>query len=265
MNLLITLRIALRALSKNKMRAGLTVLGVVIGIAAVTAMVSVGQSASALMQGQLDSLGTNVVIVMPAHSHRGGVQQGSTVTLTADDAQAISEECDTVRSASPIVGFSAQCIYGNANWRPGDLYGVGEEYLEVRDWDLKSGGFFTDRDIVSAAKVCVIGHTLVAKLFQTTNPLGEQIRINNIPMEVIGVLVEKGANFVGEDQDDIVLVPVTTMQKRLYGSQFKTYTPSWPRPKPTGSSTMQRMISDSCCLNDTASGPTKRPTFTCGT
>lgn len=221
MNLWVTFRVALRALAKNKMRAGLTVLGVVIGIAAVTAMVSVGQSASHLVQSQFDALGTNVVIVRPSSARRGGVRQGTTVTLTAEDAEAVSEECPSVRWASPIVGFSAQVIYGNSNWRPRELYGVGDEYLAVRNWPLSFGGFFTQRDIDSAAKVCVIGHTLVAKLFQTTNPLGRQIRINNVPFEVIGVLEAKGANLVGEDQDDIVLVPVTTMQKRLYGSQFR--------------------------------------------
>ena len=221
MNFWVTLRIAFRALAKNKMRASLTVLGVVIGIAAVTAMVSVGQSAGALVQGQFESLGTNVVIVMPSRMRRGGVRQGTTVTLTAADAKAISEECFSVRSASPIVGFSAQVIYGNSNWRPRELYGVGQQYLTVRNWGLSRGGFFTERDINSAAKVCVIGHTLVAKLFQTANPIGERIRIDNIPFEVIGVLEQKGANLVGEDEDDIALVPVTTMQKRLFGSKFK--------------------------------------------
>ncbi|QDS99911.1 ABC transporter permease [Adhaeretor mobilis] len=221
MNLLATLRIAIRALAKNKMRASLTVLGVVIGIAAVTAMVSIGQSASSLVQGQFDSLGTNVVIVRPASRRRFGVRQGTTVTLTAEDSDAIAQECPSVVSSSPIVGFAAQMIYGNSNWSPRELYGVGEQYLAVRNWGLGTGGFFTERDIDSASKVCVIGHTLVAKLFQTTNPIGEKIRINNIPFEVIGVLEAKGANLVGEDQDDIVLVPVSTMQKRLYGSHFQ--------------------------------------------
>jgi len=220
MSIFATLRIALRAISKNKMRASLTVLGVVIGIAAVTAMVSVGQSASALVQGQFESLGTNVVMVMPAGKRRGGVSQGTSVTLTADDSEAISDQCDSVLAASPIVGSAGQVIYGNANWSPKELFGVGDEYLAVRNWGLSRGGFFTDRDVQSAAKVCVIGHTLVAKLFQTSNPLGKKIRISSIPFEVIGVLEQKGANMVGDDQDDVVLVPYSTMQKRIQGSEF---------------------------------------------
>lgn len=220
MGILNTLRIALRALAKNKMRASLTVLGVVIGIAAVTAMVSIGQSASALVQGQFEMLGTNVVMVMPSMQKRGGVIKGMSVKLTADDSDAISDECPSVLAASPVIRSTGQVIYGNANWSPRELSGVGDEYLTVRDWSLRHGGFFTEREVSSAAKVCVIGHTLVVKLFQTANPLGEKIRINNIPFEVIGVLNEKGANLVGDDQDDVVLIPYSTMLKRLQGSQF---------------------------------------------
>lgn len=220
MSLFVTLRIAIRALAKNKMRASLTVLGVVIGIAAVTAMVSVGQSASSLVQGQFEALGTNVIMVMPASTQRGGVRQGTSVTLTVEDARAISNECSSVLAASPVIWTGGQVIYGNANWKPDELYGVGEEYLSVRNWRLRNGGFFTEREVASAAKVCVLGQTLVAKLFQTTNPLGKKVRIHNVPLEVIGVLEEKGANLVGDDQDDVVLIPVTTVQKRLQGSPF---------------------------------------------
>ncbi|MCC6494499.1 MAG: ABC transporter permease [Pirellulales bacterium] len=216
----ITFRIALRALSKNKMRAGLTVLGVVIGIAAVTTMVSIGQSASQLVQGQFQSLGTNVLVVFPQMQRRGGVRQGAAPTLTAKDAKAIADEAPSVLATSPIVGASAQIIAGNTNWSPREMIGVGEDYLVVRNWPLRRGGFFSERDVQSAAKVCVIGRTIVAKLFQTTNPLGATIRVRNIPFTVIGVLETKGANIVGEDQDDILLMPYTTVQKRLQGSQF---------------------------------------------
>jgi len=221
MSLLVTLRIAIRALAKNKMRAGLTVLGVVIGIAAVTAMVSVGQSASSLVQGQFEALGTNVIMVTPASKQRGGVSQGVSVTLTVDDARSISKQCSSILAASPVIWTGGQAIYGNANWKPNEMYGVGEEYLAVRNWSLRSGGFFTEREVASASKVCVLGQTLVAKLFQTTNPLGKKVRIQNVPLEVIGVLEEKGANLVGDDQDDVILIPVTTVQKRLQGSPFK--------------------------------------------
>jgi putative ABC transport system permease protein len=220
MDLFLTVRVALWALAKNKLRAGLTVLGVVIGIAAVTTMVSIGESASALVQGQLQGLGTNVVIVFPASSRSGGVRDTAVPTLTAADSEAIGKECPAVLAASPIVGASGQVIFGNSNWKPRDLNGVGPDYLIVRNWQLQSGGFFTHRDVTAAAKVCVIGQTLVAKLFQTTDPLQQTVRIKNIPFRVIGVLEKKGANIVGEDQDDVVLMPYTTMKKRLQGSSF---------------------------------------------
>jgi len=222
MNLLLTIRIALRALRKNKMRAGLTVLGVVIGIAAVTTMVSIGQSASELVQGQFQNLGTNVLVIFSASQRQGAVRhgRGSSPTLTAEDADAMAPECASVLAASPMVFTGGQVIYGNTNWRPRELIGVGTEYLTVRNWPLRHGGFFTERDVTSAAKVCVIGRTLVAKLFQTTNPLGKTVRIKNIPLQVIGVLEEKGANIVGEDQDNIVILPYTTVRKRLQGSSF---------------------------------------------
>jgi putative ABC transport system permease protein len=220
MNLLLTIRVAIRALAKNKMRAGLTVLGVVIGIAAVTTMVSIGQSASRLVQGQFELLGTNVILIFPGSQHRGGVRSGRMTTLTSLDCDAINEECGSVLAASPIVGGGGQIIYGNSNWSPKEMQGVDEHYLTVRNWELKHGGFFTDRDIASAAKVCVLGRTVVMRLFQTANPLGETIRIRNIPFRVIGVLDRKGANMVGNDQDDVVLLPFSTVRKRLHGSDF---------------------------------------------
>jgi putative ABC transport system permease protein len=217
---MVTLRIALRALAKNKLRASLTVLGVVIGIAAVTTMVSVGQSAGALVQQQFEGLGTNVIVVFPGASRRQGVRQGVLPTLTARDSDAIAQECETVLAASPLVGSTGQVIYGNENWSPKEMFGVGPDYLIVRNWPLRSGGFFTDRDVAAADKVCVIGQTVVEKLFQTTNPLGQTVRVRNIPFRVIGVLEPKGANIVGDDQDDLVLMPYTTVRQRLFGSEF---------------------------------------------
>jgi putative ABC transport system permease protein len=219
-NLLLTLRVALRALAKNKMRAGLTVLGVVIGIAAVTTMVSIGESATALVQGSLQGLGTNVIFIIPGSSRTGGVRDNTVPTLTAGDSEAIGRECPAVLASSPLVFSSGQVIYGNVNTKPKECFGVGSDYLTVRNWQLISGGFFTERDMNSAAKVCVIGQTLVGKLFQTSNPLDETIRLKNIPFRVIGVLERKGANIVGDDQDDIILVPYTTMKKRVQGSNF---------------------------------------------
>ncbi len=216
-----TIRIAVRALSRNKLRGGLTVLGVVIGIAAVTTMVSIGQSAGNLVQSQLEGLGTNVLVVFPGSSRSGGARQALVTTLTAEDAEAIMEECPSILATSPLVVTAGQVIYGNNNWKPRDLFGVGSEYLTVRNWPVRHGGFFTERDITAAAKVCVIGQTIVAKLFQTSNPIGETIRIKNTPFRVIGVLEKKGATLVGDDQDNIILLPYTTVQKRLQGSTFR--------------------------------------------
>ena len=223
MHLLLTIRIALRALSKNKLRAGLTTLGIVIGVAAVTAMVSVGQSATDLIQSELQGLGTNVIIIFPGSKRGpGGVHhgRGSMMTLTAGDCEAMAEECPAVLAASPIVGAGGQIVYGNTNWSPREMFGVGTEYLTVRNWRLRRGGFFTDGEITSAAKVCVIGQTIVERLFQTTDPMGETVRIHNIPFRVIGILEAKGANMGGEDQDNVVLAPYTTIRKRLRGSRF---------------------------------------------
>lgn len=215
-----TLRISLRALLKNKMRAGLTVLGVVIGIAAVTTMVSIGQSASALVQNQFEALGTNVIVVLPESQRRGGVRQGLTVSLTASDSQEIGAQCEAVLAASPLVGAAGQVIFGNANWSPNEMFGVGPDYLTVRNWPIEAGEFFGEDDIRANAKVCVIGHTVATKLFQTANPIDQVIRVKNIPFRVIGVLEKKGVDMVGTDKDNVVLMPYTTVRKRLQGSNF---------------------------------------------
>lgn len=220
MSWLDTFTIAMRALAKNKMRAGLTMLGVVIGIAAVTTMVSVGQSASGVVQGEISSVGSNVLVVAPAQGQSGGVTQGQVPTLTPGDAKAIATECDSVLAVSPIAGASAQVIGGNMNWRPKEVFGVGPDYLTVRNWQLRLGDFFSEKDVTSAAKVCVIGQTLVKRLFSGENPVGKQLRVKNIPFQIVGVLEKKGADLVGNDQDDILLMPYTTALKRLQGSPF---------------------------------------------
>ncbi|MFM7071474.1 MAG: ABC transporter permease [Planctomycetota bacterium] len=220
MGVFLTIRIAFRALLKNKMRAGLTVLGVVIGIAAVTTMVSIGQSASGLVQSQFQALGINVIVVLPGSRQQGGVRQAMSPTLTAADAAAIGSECPSVLASSPLVGSGGQVIFGNTNWSPRELWGVGTDFLLVRNWQLRTGEFFGSRDVKSASKVCVLGQTIVAKLFQTADPVGQTIRIKNIPFRVIGVLEKKGANMVGDDQDDLILMPFTTARKRLQGSEF---------------------------------------------
>ena len=220
MNLLLTIRVAFRALRKNKLRAGLTVLGVVIGIAAVTTMVSIGESAGAYVQGQLQSLGTNVIIVQPGMGQSGGVREANMPTLTARDARAIAAECPAVLAVTPIVGVGGQAIYGNVNWKPKEMWGVGADYPTVRNWPMRAGVFFTDSDVSTAGRVCIIGHTVAIKLFQTADPIQQTIRIKNISLLVIGVLERKGANMVGQDQDDIIVMPYTTVKQTLQSSQF---------------------------------------------
>jgi len=218
MDLFLTIRVAFRALRKNKMRAGLTVLGVVIGIAAVTTMVSIGESAGALLQNQLQGFGTNVLVVLPGMSGRGGVRELTVPTLTVKDSNAIADECPAVLAVSPLVGASGQIIFRNVNFHPKEMYGVGTDYLVVRNWPLQAGSFFSDREIANKAAVCVIGVSVATKVFQTANPIGQTIRIKNISFQVIGVLERKGANLVGQDQDDIVLMPYTTVKHRLQGT-----------------------------------------------
>jgi putative ABC transport system permease protein len=220
MTLFDLLLLALRSLAKNKLRSGLTVLGVVIGIAAVTTMVSIGEGGTALIQKQFQNLGANVILVLPGSSQSGGIRQGTVPTLTAADATAIARECPAVKAVSPVVSASGQVIGGNVNWKPAEMSGVGPDYLIVRNWGLAHGEFFSERDLTGAAKVCVIGQTLVTRLFPGTDPIGEQVRVKNIPFRVVGVLSRKGANLVGQDQDDILLMPYTTVQKRLQGSTF---------------------------------------------
>ncbi len=218
----VTIRIALRALAKNKMRAGLTVLGVVIGIAAVTAMVSVGMSASELVQGEFQNLGTNVIVVIPGNQQARGGVRSQVMSLTPSDAQALSRDCTSVLAATPVVFATGQAISGNSNWTAREMFGVDESFPTVRNWQTRLGTFFTERDVTSANKVCVLGQTVVKNLFQTSNPIGQQIRVKNIPFEVVGVLESKGANMVGEDQDDVLIMPYTTVRKRLQGSNFNT-------------------------------------------
>jgi MacB-like periplasmic core domain len=220
MDLLDLVIISLRTLAKNKLRSGLTVLGIVIGIAAVTTMVSLGQSGSALVQAQFQNLGSNVIIVLPASSQTGGVRSGTVTTLTEGDSDAIVAECPSVLAASPFIGASGQVIGGNVNWQPDQMLGVGPDYPIVRSSPLVSGEFFTQRDIAAAAKVCVLGYTVARQLFPDADPVGQQVRVKNIPFTVIGLLARKGADLGGRDQDNVLLMPFTTVRKRLQNSGF---------------------------------------------
>jgi putative ABC transport system permease protein len=212
--------ISLRTLGKNKLRSGLTILGVVIGIAAVMTMVSIGQGASELVKAQFRNLGANVIVVTPASSRTNGVRSGLVMTLTEEDTMAIATECPSVLAVTPLIGTGGQVIRDNINWSPKEMLGAGPDYIVVRNWPMEGGRFFTDRDITTMAKYCVIGKTIANQLFPDEDPIGKKIRVKNIPLEVIGVLSKKGANLFGQDQDDILLMPYTTVRKRIEGSPF---------------------------------------------
>jgi putative ABC transport system permease protein len=222
MGILLTIQVAIRALVRNKMRAILTVLGVVIGIAAVTTVVSIGTSAGQLIQNQIESFGTNFMFVHGREERRGNRARVVLPRLTEADCDAITLECPAVLVTSPVVFVGGQpAAYGNTTMNPGSLMGTGIHFPLIRSWDILVGGFFTDTHVESASKVCVIGHTVVSKLFQTRNPLGEVVRVGGVPFEVIGVLDKKGGGMGGDDSDSIIVMPFTTVRQRLSGSKFK--------------------------------------------
>jgi len=213
---LMTLRIALKALARNKMRAFLTMLGIIIGVGAVIAMVAIGEGAKSTIRAQIASLGTNVLIIMPGTSNQGGVRAGfgSVNTLVDGDARAMIREVRAVAYASPVLRRPEQLVAGNLNW--GTLaQGVASEFQQIRDWQIAEGRFLHDGDMESAAKVVVLGETVVRNLFGNDDPIDAVIRIRNIPFRVVGVLAPKGQTGQGTDQDDTVMIPYTTMQKRL--------------------------------------------------
>jgi putative ABC transport system permease protein len=216
-----SLLIAVRALRVNKMRALLTMLGIIIGIAAVIAMVAIGAGASKMISDQISSIGSNLLLVLPGSTTSGGMRSGSgsTQTLTYDDAKAIKAECPSVAEAAPTVRGSGQVVYGNQNWST-VLNGVTPEMLTVRDWPLVSGRNISQSDVDGATKNCLIGQTVADNLFGSVDPLGKIIRIKKIPFTVIGVLARKGQSPQGQDQDDVIYVPLRTAQRKLLGSQF---------------------------------------------
>jgi len=213
LNILIS---AFRALQRNKMRSFLTMLGIIIGVAAVIAMLAIGQGAQYSVEQQISSLGTNVLIVFPGSQNAGGVKggAGTTTTLTEDDCIAIQRECPAVALLSPGTQAGGQIIAGNMNWATG-IQGTGSDYLEIRKWGIEYGDFYTDADIKAAAKVCVLGKTVADALFPDGSPVGQTVRIRNVPCKVLGVLTKKGQNAMGQDQDDVVLAPWTTVKRRL--------------------------------------------------
>lgn len=216
-----TLRISFRALRVNKMRSALTMLGIIIGVGAVIAMLAVGTGASRKISEQISSMGSNLLIILPGSTTSGGVRMGAGTqpTLSMGDAEAIMKECPSVAVVAPVHNGVAQIVYGHQNWSTG-VVGTTPGMLEVRDWPLSSGRPFTDQDVKSATKVCLLGQTVVDNLFGDQDPVGQVVRIKKIPFSVIGVLASKGQSAQGQDQDDTIYVPVTTAQKKLFGAAF---------------------------------------------
>ncbi len=215
------LRIALRALRINKMRSFLTMLGIIIGIAAVIAMMAVGAGASYVISEQIASIGSNILLVLPGSLTSGGIRTGSggVQTLTYDDAKAMQAECPAVALAAPTVRGSGQVVYGNQNWST-LLMGATPEMFLIREWPVAAGRSITTSDVDSAAKVCLLGQTVAQTLFGNEDPLGKMIRVKKVPFTVVGILDRKGQSPQGTDQDDVVFVPLRTMQRKLIGSQF---------------------------------------------
>ena len=219
--LLQSLLIAVRALKVNKMRALLTMLGIIIGIAAVIAMVAIGAGASKMISDQISSIGSNLLLVIPGSMTSGGMRSGSgsSQTLTYDDAKAIKAECPSVAEVAPTVRGSGQVVYGNQNWSTA-LNGVTPEIIVVRDWTLVSGRNISQSDVDGATKNCLLGQTVADNLFGAADPVGKIIRIKKIPFTVIGLLGRKGQSPQGQDQDDVIYLPLRTAQRKLLGSQF---------------------------------------------
>ena len=210
------LKIAFKALTLNKMRAFLTMLGIIIGVASVIAMLAIGEGSKESIKSQISSMGSNMITIRPGAGMQGGVRQDPSTmqSLTMADLASIKKESKYTENTSPLVNSSGQSINGAKNW-PTTIYGVAPEYLKVRVLDVKDGIMFTDDDVKSSAKVAVIGQTVVDNLFKDENPIGKTIRFNSIPFKVIGVLGEKGENTFGQDQDDVILAPYTAVQKRI--------------------------------------------------
>ncbi|HXF38772.1 MAG TPA: ABC transporter permease [Blastocatellia bacterium] len=218
MNILLTFRVALRALSRNKLRSSLTMLGIIIGVGAVIANLAIGQGASAQIQSQIANLGNNMLYVMSGSMNTGGMRggAGSSNTLIPEDADAIERECPSVKMVSPGVRANGQLVFGNQNWvASSQIQGTNEKFPDIRLWPVSTGEFFTEGDVRTAARVCVIGKTVADNLFAGTDPVGLTMRIRNLPFRVIGVLSSKGQNQYGQDQDDTVIVPYTTAQKKM--------------------------------------------------
>ena len=213
-----TFRLALRALARNKMRSALTMLGIIIGVGAVIAVVSIGQGAQYLVQQGIQAMGTNAVFIAAGSNRAGGVRQGygGVKTLTVDDMNAILKEIPLIQQAAPALSSRQQVVYGNQNWNT-SITGTTPNYFEIRTWPVQAGSAFSDEEVDIAANVCVLGTTVEKILFVDENPIGKTIRIGNLPFRVDGVLESKGQNVTGQDQDDVIFAPYTTVQRKISG------------------------------------------------
>ena len=221
MNVLSIIRIAFRALARNKTRAALTMLGIIIGVSAVIAMVGIGQGAQATVQAQIESMGTNLLFISAGAQNVGGVRSGAgdsgTNTLTIEDLEAIKREVPSVAMVSPTINARSQLVVGNQNWNT-SVQGVSEQFTGIRKWDVQSGAFFTDADVRTAARVIVIGQTIADNLFPGADAVGQTIRVANLPFRVVGVMARKGQDPQGRDQDDTAFAPYTAVQKKILGN-----------------------------------------------
>jgi putative ABC transport system permease protein len=221
MNVLMIVRIAFRALARNKTRAALTMLGIIIGVSAVIVMVSIGQGAQATVQAQIEGMGTNLLFVSAGSQNVGGVRSGNgdtgTNTLTVEDLEAIRREVPSVALVSPVVNSRVQMVAGNQNWST-TIQGVSEQFPDIRKWAVSSGDFFADSDVRSAARVVVIGQTVADSLFPGQDAVGQTLRVSNMPFRVVGVMARKGQDPQGRDQDDAAFAPYTSVQKKILGS-----------------------------------------------
>ena len=221
MKVLRILLASLTALRRNVMRSALTTLGIVIGVGAVIAMMEIGNGSSAAIQKTISSMGANTLMIFPGAAASGGVSfgAGSTMSLTPDDCAAILNECPSVRASAPVVrSKNAPVIFGNKNWVPMEIDGTTPDFLTVREWPLTEGAAFEDRDVRNAGRVCLIGQTLARELFPGQSPVGQEVRLQNVALRVVGVLDKKGANMMGRDQDDILIAPWTTIKFRVSGA-----------------------------------------------
>ena len=223
MNPLASIFLSVRSLGRNKVRTFLTMLGIVIGIASVIAMVAIGQGASKKIESQINAMGRNLLMVLPGAMSSGGFSMGSgsVQTLTPEDGVSIKKEVPTVESMTPVSrARGIQLVYGSFNWAPNQIMGVNPSFVEVRDWPVEEGSFFTEQDVSAASKVCVLGRSVADQLFQGDSPIDQVIRVKNMPFKVVGVLSRKGTSAMGSDQDDLMLCPWTTVRMSLQGSTF---------------------------------------------